>query len=90
MLAGIKTLKNHPDIVELKKLTTGVKLVRRNSSKSITNIYAFGSGNRLILLDNMRKFDTIVEVIHYAVLKGNYSHHIYALSHRILFAFERY
>jgi hypothetical protein len=68
MLTGNKTLKNHPEIVELQKLTTGVNLVRRNSSNSITDIYAFGSGNRLILLDNMRKFDTIVEVNHYSVL----------------------
>ena len=58
-----------PGIVELKKLTTGVKLVRRNSSKSITNIYSFGSGKRQLLLDNTRKFDTIDEVNHYVVLK---------------------
>jgi len=57
-----------PEIVELQKLTTGVNLVRRNSSKSITNIYSFGSGKRLILLDNTRKFDTIAEVNHQAVL----------------------
>jgi hypothetical protein len=62
MLTGNKTLKNHPEIVELIKFTTGVKLVRRNSSKSITNIYALGSRMRPILLDNTRKFDTIVEV----------------------------
>jgi hypothetical protein len=67
MLTGNKTLKIHPEIVELQKLTTGVNIVRRNSSKSITNIYAFGSGNRLILLDNMRKFDTIAEVNLYSI-----------------------
>ena len=57
-----------PEIVELQKLTTGVNLVRRNLSKSITNIYSFGSGKGLILLDNTRKFDTIAEVNHQAVL----------------------
>ena len=64
MLIGIKTLKNHPDIVELKKLTMGVQLVRKNSSKSTTNISAVGRGKRLFLLDKMRKFDIIVEVNH--------------------------
>ncbi len=48
MLTGYKTLKNHPAIVELKKLTLGVKLVRKNTSKSTTNIRAFGSGKRLL------------------------------------------
>ena len=69
MLTGNKTLKNHPDIVELKKLITGVKRVRRNSSKSTTNICTFGSGKRLFLLDKMGKFDTIAEVNRYTVLK---------------------
>jgi hypothetical protein len=90
MLTGNKTLKNHPDVIELKKLTTGVEFVRRNSSKSITNIYAFGSGKRLICLDKVRMFATIAEVNHYAILIGNYSHHFYALSHRIIFAFAQH
>ena len=90
MLTGYKTLKNHPAIVELKKLTLGVKLVRKNTSKSTTNIRAFGSGKRLFLLDKMRKFDTIAEINRYTILKGNYSHHFYALSHRITFAVARY
>jgi hypothetical protein len=68
MLTGNKTLKNHPHIAELKKLTTGVKPVRWNSSKSTTNICGFGSGKRLFLLDKWRKFDTITEVNRYAVL----------------------
>src|SRR6266566_9858829 len=70
MLTGNKTLKNHPDIVELKKLITGVKRVRRNSSKSTTKICTFGSGSKTVLLDKMRKFDTIAEVNRYAVLMG--------------------
>ena len=56
-------------IVELKKLTLGVKRVRKNSSKSTTNIRAFGSGKRLFLLDKMRKFDTIAEINRYTILK---------------------
>ena len=68
MLSGNKTLKNHPDIVELKKLTLGVKRVRRNSSKSTTNICAFGNGSETVLLDKMRKFDTIAEINRYGVL----------------------
>jgi len=59
---------DHPEIIELQKLTTGVNIVRRNSSKSIINIYAFGSGKRLFLLDKMGKFDTIAEIKHQAVL----------------------
>jgi len=70
MLIGIKALKNHPDIVELKKLTTGVQLVRKNSSKSTTNICAFGSGSETVLLDKMRKFDTIAEINRDGVLMG--------------------
>ena len=70
MFTGNKTLKNHPDIVELKKLTLGVKRVRRNSSKSTTNICAFGSGSETVLLDKMRKFDTIAEINRYGVLMG--------------------
>jgi hypothetical protein len=50
MLTGYKTLKNHPDMVELKKFTKGVKRVRRNSSKSTTKIYGFGSGKGVISL----------------------------------------
>jgi len=42
--------------------------VRRNSSKSIINIYAFGSGKRLFLFDKMEKFDTIADIKHRAVL----------------------
>ena len=64
MLPGNKTLKNHPDIVEQKKLALGVKLVRKYTSESTTNTCAFGSGKRLFLLDKMRKFDTIAEVNH--------------------------
>ena len=63
MLTGNKTLKNHQDIVELKKLALGVKLVRKNTSKSTTNTCAFGSGKRLFLLDKMGKFDTIAKSI---------------------------
>ena len=69
MLTGNKTLKNHPDIVELKKLTLGVKRVRRNSSKSTTKICGFRSGQQeTVLLDKMRKFATIAEVNRYVVL----------------------
>jgi hypothetical protein len=55
MLTGNKTLKYHQDIVELKKLALGVKLVRKNTSKSTTKICAFGSGKRLFLLDKNEK-----------------------------------
>ena len=69
MLTGNKTLKNHSDSVELKKFTTGVKRVRRNSSKSTTKICGFRSGQQeTVLLDKMRKFDTIAEVNRYVVL----------------------
>jgi len=57
-----------PGIVKLKKLATGVNLVKWNSPKSITKICTFGSGKRLFLLDKMGKFDTIAEVNHYAAL----------------------
>jgi len=36
-----------PEIVELQKLTTGVKLMRRNSSKSTTSTYTFGRGKEV-------------------------------------------
>jgi len=54
---------DHPEIVELLKLTTGVNLMRRNSSKPITKICTFGSGKKLLLLDKMGKFDTIARSI---------------------------
>jgi hypothetical protein len=43
-----------------------------------------------MFLDEMRKFDTITEFNHQAILIGNYSQHFYAPSHRITFAFAQY
>jgi len=73
-----------PEIVGLQKLTTGVNLVRRNSTKSITKICTFRSGKRLFLLDKMGKFDIIAEVNQQAVLMVTI--HIIFMQYHIAFS----